>query len=164
LFGDEGSGFEIGRAALAALARSVDGGGPATALADCVTSLWGLSTPEDLIRHVHSSPSPHELIAAVAQHVFTLAVGGDEVARDVCRSAARNLSSLVPPVLRRLDFQPHQYDLVLAGSLLIHQKSYREDILGVLGERHAAPRSTVVVPDPVAGAVRLAKQDIFASD
>jgi N-acetylglucosamine kinase-like BadF-type ATPase len=82
LFGDAGSAFAIGRAALAAVVRARDGRGPATSLA-------ALSeTPE----RFYTSPDVVRDVAALAPAVLACAAGGDPVARNVLESAAADLA------------------------------------------------------------------------
>ena len=61
LLGDEGGGFWIGRAALAAVVRQFDGRGPATLLTDMVLTEMHLHSPTELIHAVYDHGIPPTL-------------------------------------------------------------------------------------------------------
>ena len=53
LFGDEGSGYAIGIAALRAVMRAYDGRGRETLLSELVLGRYGLHTPPELIQAIY---------------------------------------------------------------------------------------------------------------
>ncbi len=63
--GDEGSGYWIGRRALAAVMRDADGRGPRTALTPLVLRHFSLSRPEELVAEIYHQPQARRAIASL---------------------------------------------------------------------------------------------------
>jgi len=103
--GDEGSGFWIGKRALAMVAAALDGRKhPRTALVAVILGELGLSRGEQLIPWA-ASATPAAL-ASLARAVLTLAAEGDPASMEICSAAADELVSLVSALLARLCFAP----------------------------------------------------------
>lgn len=83
LFGDCGSSFAIGRAAMAAVLRARDGRGPATTIA--------VPDPADL----YASETLVDDVAQLAPRVFTAAAEGDAVAERIVTEAAAALAETI---------------------------------------------------------------------
>jgi len=103
LFGDEGSGYDIGRSALQAVTRAWDGRGPETVLVDLVSAQWSLRDPKDLVRAVYAlGPGRwRERVASVCPLVGWAAAGGDPVASGILDRASAELALLVESVVGR---------------------------------------------------------------
>ena len=95
LIGDEGSGYSIGRAALAAVVRAHDGIGKPTGLTATVLSWLGIDTVGELRDVIYSKMGERRLIASVARPAFDTAEAGDEVARGIIQAAAEELALAV---------------------------------------------------------------------
>lgn len=103
LFGDAGSGFWIGRAAIDAVLRSYDGRGPRTALTEAVTAEFpDLST---LYLQVQADPEKVKRVARYARVTAELATA-DPVAARICRDAGRTLADSVTAALRVVGLVP----------------------------------------------------------
>src|SRR3954463_8553568 len=102
--GDEGSGYAIGRAALGAVSRAIDGRSPKTALSEKVLGATRSSDFDALIRWA-AGASPAE-VAALAPHVLAVAANGDPLAQGITDYAARELSQLAICLLPRMDLAP----------------------------------------------------------
>ncbi|MGI5128210.1 N-acetylglucosamine kinase [Pseudonocardia sp. CA-107938] len=90
LLGDDGSGFAIGRAGLAAVLRAVDGRGSATLLAERAERRYG---PVRLMpQGLYTSPTVVDDVARFAVDVLDAAEAGDAVALDVVTAAAEELA------------------------------------------------------------------------
>lgn len=89
LLGDEGAGFWIGRAGLAAVLHHRDGYGPPTALAEAARQRFGdlAGLPEV----VHAHPRAVDAIARFAVEVLAATDAGDAVATAVVDDAASRL-------------------------------------------------------------------------
>lgn len=154
--GDEGSGYWVGRLALAAVMRERDGRGPQTALTPLVLAHFALPQPEALVAEIYHSPQGRRIIAALGSVVDRARDNGDPVARDIMTHAADELALAAASVITRLEMRGEQFPILLAGGLL------RESIwlAAEVGRRMAevAPRSTVapLTEEPAIGAVRLA--------
>ncbi|MEV7276374.1 BadF/BadG/BcrA/BcrD ATPase family protein [Streptomyces sp. NPDC093111] len=146
LLGDAGSGFWLGREALRAVLRALDGRGPSTALTRRVEALCGGLSKEHVVRYAYGAEPVR--LAALSPLVVETADGGDGVASGLLDAAADELTSTVAA----LDPRPGE-PLVVTGGLLAPG--------GPLLPRLTARVSALgLVPDPVrdglGGAVALA--------
>lgn len=100
LLGDAGSGFWIGREALAAVLRAHDGRGPATALADLVQ----VQHPDLDVLYMDVQTDPHRVstVASWARVVADLA-RTDDIAQDILRRAASELVKSAKAALDRAE-------------------------------------------------------------
>ena len=151
--GDEGSGYAIGRAALAAVSRTLDGRAAHTSLLDVVLQKTRCRDPEALVRWA-ANATPAE-VAGLAPTVFMAADEGDPTAQGIADFASRELAQLV------LSLCPHfpagtPVPVALAGGLLAVGGALRER----LSARLASGAVTIdpVVPDPLLGALALARR------
>jgi N-acetylglucosamine kinase-like BadF-type ATPase len=150
--GDEGSGYAIGRAALGAVSRAIDGRSPKTALSEKVLGATRSSDFDALIRWA-AGASPAE-VAALAPHVLAVAASGDPLAQGITDYAARELSQLAICLLPRMDLAP-PVPVAVTGGLLAQDQPLRRTLLAKLAEEPAfLPSDTPV--DAVAGALRMA--------
>lgn len=150
--GDEGSGYAIGRAALGAVSRAVDGRSPKTGLSDRLLRATRSADFDALVRWA-AGASPAE-VAALAPHVLAVAAGGDQLAQGIIDYAARELSQLAICLLPRLDLAP-PVRVAVTGGLLGPEQPLRRTLLAKLSEEPAfQPTDTPV--DAVEGALRLA--------
>src|SRR5262249_34878829 len=94
LLGDEGSGYQIARAALVAALQAADGRGQPTVLLDRLLSALGARIPEELVELVYSPQMSRERMASLAAIAFTVAPH-DAVARVIVESAAKDLADMV---------------------------------------------------------------------
>lgn len=90
LFGDDGSGFAIGRAGIAAVLRAVDGRGPRTALTAPAQARFG--TAHRMTQGLYTSPTVVDTTAQFAVTVLHAAEAGDAVATDIVAAAAGELA------------------------------------------------------------------------
>jgi N-acetylglucosamine kinase-like BadF-type ATPase len=159
LLGDEGSAFDVGRAALRAVLRADDDLGPPTGLAGLLGREQGMEQPRDLIRIVYQSPSPRAVVAGIAPLVVDAARSGDAVARDILAGAGRDLAQIARAVARRLDLPPGfavvgTGGMFQAGDLLIGP--LRAELA-----RAGAGEFARLDREPALGALRLAAGDVF---
>src|SRR5262245_8647182 len=91
ILGDEGSGYWIGREALAAVVREADGRGSATGLVDAVLEHFGVAAAAGLVHIVYNREMPRRHVAALGPIVQRAASSGDAVARDILERAAEEL-------------------------------------------------------------------------
>lgn len=100
LLGDEGGGYWIGRAAVAAALRAADGTGPPTALDRVVRAAFGGLV--DAVRQVHQAPADRGLLTALVPAVVAAGAAGDPEAARILSAAAGELAGLAAAVGRRL--------------------------------------------------------------
>jgi glucosamine kinase len=152
--GDEGSGYAIGRAALGAVSRAVDGRSPRTALSDRVLEVTRSENFDALVRWA-AGASPAE-VAALAPHVLDVAAHGDPLAQGIADYAARELTQLAVCLVPMMDVQP-PVGVALTGGLLSADGPLRRSVLARLREDpNLAPIEARV--DAVDGAIRLASR------
>jgi glucosamine kinase len=125
VFGDEGSAFAMGRAALVAVARARDGRGPATQLTDAVLRHTGCTTPEALIGWADRGGKAD--IAALAPLV--LGAAGDPVVAAILDEAAAHLIAHVQALLERLGPWERPPGLAFAGGVLAAESRLRDTLL-----------------------------------
>ena len=104
-FGDEGSGYEIGRLAIARGLLELQGWSPGTSLAQLIRKHTGLPSDSDsraITRWFYQHAESNRQIAALAPAVLDLAEHGDEYAQSVVRDACLPLLSLAERVAAKL--------------------------------------------------------------
>lgn len=154
--GDEGSAYWIGRRALAAVVRAVDGRGPHTRLTDDVLAFFGVADAAALVSVVYNRETPRQNVAALGPVVESAHAAGDAVATNILERAAEELTLAAGSVAARLDMRGDAFLFLLAGGAFQAAPS-----LVVAMERRlveVAPRCRVrlLTEEPAAGAVALA--------
>ena len=155
VIGDEGSAYELGRGALTALVRSVDGRGPRTRLLPLVLEALRLADPDPIRRWAGRAEKSE--IAGLAVAVARAAAEGDEVARTLVARGAAGLVEHVRALLERLGPWRSAPGVVLHGGLgaePLFNSLVREGLAALhppLGLRPAAA-------DAVTGALQIARR------
>ena len=153
LLGDEGSGYDIARRALQAVARAADGRGIPTPLSSLMLDALGFSQPRNLIPWIHSVSK--DKVAQLAGAVFDAANTGDPVAGQILDEAADELTLAARVVIEKLGFsQP--FNLVLSGGIFRHQPTFVGSLRNRLQD--FLPDARVCLPkrEPAYGAILLA--------
>jgi N-acetylglucosamine kinase-like BadF-type ATPase len=159
VLGDEGSGYWIGRKALAAVMRHADGRGRPTTLTPRVLRHLGLERPSDLVPLVYDHGIPLQEVAALGALVSESRAEGDEEATLILRSAADELLTAARSVVWRLGMAEKAFPFVLAGGMFVGVPWLAEEMArGLAG---LAPQATVerLEVEPAIGAVRLAIEE-----
>jgi N-acetylglucosamine kinase-like BadF-type ATPase len=153
---DEGSGYWIGRRALAAVMRESDGRGPQTALSRLVLRHFSLPKPEGLVAEIYHQAQGRRVIASLANLVDEAREAGDPVAIDIMSQAADELTVAASSVITRLDMRGEPFPLLLAGGMLRESAWLSSEIRRRMAE--VAPRAQIapLTNEPAIGAVRLA--------
>ena len=156
MIGDEGSGYWIGRQALSAAVREVDGRGPRTALTADVLEHFGVTDAAGLVRIVYNREVPRANVATLGPTVQRARDRGDAVAMQILERAADELALAAASVTARLEMRGDAFSFVLAGSMFRLVPSLVEELRRRLVE--VAPRADVkpLVVEPALGAVALA--------
>lgn len=154
LLGDEGSAYWIAKAGLSAAMRAADGRGAATTLLEKFQEELNAKDPGEIIERIYSPEMTRERLASLARVVFA-AADSDAEARQIISDATRELAHMVTVLAARLQL-PANHALALAGGLLTNQRLPREGLLVELRRTGEHP-STALIPDPVRGAVALAR-------
>jgi N-acetylglucosamine kinase-like BadF-type ATPase len=160
MIGDEGSGYWIGRQALAAAVREVDGRGPRTSLTGDVLAHFGVADAAGLVAIVYNREVPRANVATLGPIVQRAREGGDAVAAQILEHAADELSLAAAAVAARLEMRGDSFPFVLAGSMFRVVPSLAGDLRRRLVE--VAPRAEARPLDvePAQGAVALALAEL----
>lgn len=159
MIGDEGSGYWIGREALAAVMRASDGRGPATRLTSEILAHLKLDDESRLPRVVYDRELPRMTVAALGPIVQGAAVQGDAVATRILERAADELVLAARSVASRLEMRGDAFTFFLAGGVFRVVPWLAEELPRRLAE--VAPRCQVQIlhEEPAVGAVWLALAD-----
>jgi N-acetylglucosamine kinase-like BadF-type ATPase len=148
--GDEGGGYDLGRAVLRAVGRAADGRGPATALEQAAREVARAEDLPALIRWAASAGVAE--VAALGGAAMRAAESGDAVSVEILRAAADELAGLALGLAQRTGIKQVAIAGGLAGSELMRNE---------IATRLAAGKLTVLdgVPDALEGARRLGIRD-----
>ena len=94
-FGDEGSAFAIGQAALRAVAQAADGRGPHTTLTASLCERIAVAQPRQILTALSAAGDVRGGIAQLADLVSAAAEAQDPVAEKIIAGAAEDLAQLV---------------------------------------------------------------------
>jgi N-acetylglucosamine kinase len=160
VLGDEGSGYWIGRKALAAAVREADGRGPRTRLTPLILEHFNLTQAAGLVREVYDKGLQRPAIAALGPIVERARADGDVVAAEILRIASQELARAAASVIERLEMRGHAFQTVLAGGMFRVSPWLVEDATRRLAE--VAPRALVtqLQIEPAMGAVHLALKQL----
>jgi N-acetylglucosamine kinase-like BadF-type ATPase len=156
MIGDEGSGYWIGREALAAVMRAADGRGPATDLSAEILSHFAVEDVSRLPRIVYDREAPRMAVAELGPLVQRIADAGDAVAVRILERAADELVLAAGSVASRLEMRGDAFTFFLSGGAFRGVPRLVNDLERRLGE--VAPRAQVqrLEIEPAIGAVWLA--------
>lgn len=152
LIDDGGSGYALGRDALAAVVRQWDGRGEATLLSELIPARLGTRTPQELIAYVYGGDKSR--IAAVAPLVAQAAGQGDQAALRIYERGSAELTALVTAAADRLGLRVGE--VALLGGLLSHDRFLREAFTADLARKAPGLRCVEPRQDAAAGAAMLA--------
>lgn len=152
LIDDGGSGYALGRDALAAVVRQWDGRGRKTLLAELVSAELGTKTPQELVAYIYGGDKSR--IAAAAPLVECAAEAGDETALEIYAQGGAELAALADATAKRLGFTA--CEVALLGGLLEHDAYLRTALLERLAGMSPGLRCVSPRQDAAAGAAMMA--------
>ena len=156
MLGDEGSGYWIGRRALAAVMRDADGRGPRTALTPLVLEHFSAAAPQELVARSTTAAGPPRDRLARRRSSSRRARRRRSWPPRSCE-AADELALAAASVIARLEMRGEQFPILLAGGMFRAMPWLAAEVA-----RAAWPRSRRAAPcalltlEPAVGAVRLA--------
>ena len=153
-FGDPGSGYELGRRAIARALLELQGWLPSSRLGPTVrdhTQLGATADARAITRYFYAHAEPNRVIAALAPAVLRLATEGDHTAHQVLIESATELLDLATHVAAKLfpDTPFAEIPTGLSGALLTHAT-----VLAALRPRTPLPL-TPITEAPIEGVRRL---------
>jgi N-acetylglucosamine kinase-like BadF-type ATPase len=156
IYGDEGSGYYIGRMALNAAAKAYDGYGSPTSLVDYISEAMEISDFHESLDCVYRRGFSTGQIAELTEAVVRAAAAGDTVANSILACAAEDLATLAVFVAQKLFSEDSPPLVSFAGSLLVSCEAIRTRFAEAV--RRAVPNAQVIPPryPPYIGAFLLA--------
>lgn len=153
LIGDEGSGYALGRDALAAVARAMDGWGPETGLTALLGEELHLTTRQEIVAYTYGGDKSR--VAALSRLVEEAAREQDAVALEIIRKNAGQMALLVDAVARKLGLGDTK--VAMLGGMLENDTQLRKAFQEEMAAAH--PRIACVAPshDAATGAVMMAQ-------
>ncbi len=125
--------------------------GPATALTPALIKFTGARDIEDLLESY--TEGRRYVGAQAAPIIFEVAAQGDPVARDVIRWAGVELGEMANAVIRQLNFESLDFDVVLAGSMFDGGPMLIEPLRETIHALAPGARLVRLTVPPVIGAV-----------
>jgi len=153
-FSDEGSAFDIGRRALAAVVRAEEHRGPETALSDRVLKWLGCAEWNRVLDWVVKNPD--DVFPRIFPLVAELGDKGDSICEAILLNAAESLSELVASVISRLKMHDREVPIAKAGGTVGRSKFF--DAAIDEGLKRVAPRARLIALEmkPAEAAAQLA--------
>ena len=151
--GDRGSGYDISISALRAVIRAYDRENRWGILGQTILRWLLLNEPNDLIGWIQSASKSE--VAALAPAVFDAAEARDGLARTVLSEASETLAADALICAERLEEAP---GFLLAGSVLLKQKSFAREIAQRIRTRWPDAPVEPLTREGAWGAVELARQ------
>jgi N-acetylglucosamine kinase-like BadF-type ATPase len=155
LFGDEGSGYSLGIAALRAAVQAADGRIPPTSLQEDVLFALGLRQVEELVAALYQRNPTREIIARLASVVFTAAEKGDRQAERILEDATSELVKAALAVVSILGWN-ETIPCILGGGVFQHYPQFVDRTVKKIQLCGIEVNPIQVSTKPVIGAVRLA--------
>ena len=156
MIGDEGSGYWIGREALAAVMRASDGRGPDTRLTIEILAHFNVGDESRLPRIVYDRELPRVSVAALGPIVQRVAEQGDAVAVRILERAADELVLAAHSVATQLEMRGDAFSFYLAGGVFRVVPWLAEELPRRLLEVAPRAQAQLLTEEPATGAVWLA--------
>lgn len=154
LFDDGGSGYDVGRKAVACALHAYDGRGKSTRLADSICRELGL----DRITEVVTKPLTSRNIAALFPVVQAEARAGDTVARRLCREAAGDLAELASALIKQFRWKHRSIQVICSGGVFQSSPMIRRVFTQRVRDTAPMARISLLRREPVEGALLLASK------
>jgi N-acetylglucosamine kinase-like BadF-type ATPase len=154
LFGDEGSGYAIGLAALRAVMQAHDNRGSETLLSELVLERYGLSTPPELVPTIYGAESPRSELATLSDLVEQAAGRADSVAIAILEESSRELARAIAAVYPKLGTATAP--LVITGGTILHGRYLNQAFKRACQTQRLTFTTVRYVAEPAEGALKLA--------
>lgn len=154
LFDDAGSGYDLGRKAIAAALRDLDGRGPRSQLTKKICDALELADITQIILR----PLTPQQIAGLFPLVLEAARRQDFVAQQLCDEAGRDLADLAVALLRRMGEERHVVPVVSAGGVFRAGVRILRSFKTHLRKHAPSARVLLLRHPPVEGALALARE------
>jgi glucosamine kinase len=126
-FGDEGSGYDLGRRAIARALLELQGWAVPSGLGALVRERTGKSTSGEVSVYFYGDPATNNGVAGLAPDVLRLAGSGDSAAREAVSQSVLHLLGLAVSVTSQLfpGKRPESFRAGVSGHILNHPFAYQ---------------------------------------
>jgi glucosamine kinase len=126
-FGDEGSGYDLGRRAIARALLELQGWAAPSGLGALVRERTGKSTSGEVSVYFYGDPSTNNGVAGLAPDVLRLASAGDPAAAEAVSESVLHLLGLAVSVTNQLfpGKRPDSFRAGVSGHILNHPFAYQ---------------------------------------
>jgi N-acetylglucosamine kinase-like BadF-type ATPase len=153
-FSDEGSAFDIGRRALAAVVRAEENRGPQTALSAKMLKWLGCNDWSRVLDWVVKTPD--DVFPRIFPLVAELGDKGDSLSCEILSTAAASLSDLAVSVIEKLGMQDREISIAKAGGANGRSKFFDAAINQRLHELAPNARVVALQMKPAEAAAKMA--------
>ena len=156
LIDDRGSGYAIGRDALAFTVQTLDGCRPQNRLTEAVLTFLHAINSIDIVNYVYAPQTGKSGLAALAPVVLKAAEAGDGYGMEIIQKNSDDLALMIRTLIRRLALDAPR--IAFSGGLL-----NTENIYSTLTAKKISEFAEVIKPehDPLFGAVMLAEDELY---
>lgn len=152
LISDEGSGYALGREALSASFRAMDGLAPSTLLTEYILKKANTETLSDLIPMIYQKRA-REFIASLSQVVTKAAEQGDQVASHIIKEQSLEMGKSIHALYRKLFEKEATVPVTLTGGVFSRADLFVPYLKYYFRENQLSVSVRVPEIPPVAGAV-----------
>ncbi|MTI71234.1 MAG: hypothetical protein FH751_13370 [Firmicutes bacterium] len=117
IIGDEGSGYDIGKKALIAVAKACDKRGEETLLTEAIKKHLKIKKTDEIISYVYNNTNSKEKIAQLAPIVIKCFEANDEVSKQIIENAVWDLIQITETVINQLFNKNEKITISLAGGI-----------------------------------------------
>jgi N-acetylglucosamine kinase-like BadF-type ATPase len=156
LFGDEGSGYAIGSAALRAVMQAYDGRGSETSLSELALERYGLHAPPELVQTIYGAESPRLEVASLAELVEQAAEQDDALAIAILKEAADELTQTVAAIYPKLGTSA--FPLIITGGTILHGRYLKRAFHDACKRQRLEFTVVQYIAEPAEGALKLARK------
>ena len=156
LFGEFGGGIEMVHKAIQEISHEWSRRGPATSLSTAFMKITGSNGLFDLLEGIDLGR--YEPKASWVLSIFQSADEGDSVARDIIEWSARELGESACAVIRQLNIENNEFDVVLTGSIFESGDIYIDPLRETIHKLAPQAKLVKLETPPVVGAVILGMQ------
>jgi N-acetylglucosamine kinase-like BadF-type ATPase len=149
LFGDPGSGWDIGLTALKRMLRRWDRDRGASPLGSLALAHFGADEPPEIPDRIYSDDIDRVEVARFARHVIGLANDGDEEACGIVAGSAAEFATDVAAAIGRLDWEREPVLVSTLGGIFRSGAVYRDPFLASL--RRQTPREVQLAKPVLSG-------------
>lgn len=158
-FGEFGGGGELVMRGIQAVAHEWTKRGPQTAMTKMFIDLTGAADLLDLIEGIDLERYHPD--AAWALAVFQAAYAGDAAAREAIEWSARELGESACGVIRQLEIEKEEFEVVMAGSLFAGGELYINPLRETIQRLAPGARLVRLEAPPVVGGVLLGMEQVL---